>query len=103
MCIVKLKLLSLDIASSSQNGVCTGRGPRRPNDCSNVPGPSIPVGVPIANTAVFLVTRQQPDGEGAKLDTPQTVCCGESQVIAEHGAVGEVCIAGACVAAGYLG
>ncbi len=97
------RLLSLDAFSSSHICACAGRRSERHNDCSGWPEPSIPVGMPIADTAVFLVPRQQRDSGGAELNAAQTVCCEGLQVIVEHGALGEVCIAGACVAAGYLG
>ncbi len=59
----------------------------------------MPVGMPLDNTAVFLLPQHEAD-----IGNP-VVQASDGQdglEFAEHGSVGEVCIAGACVAAGYL-
>ena len=60
----------------------------------------MPVGTPLDNTAVFILPLHDDDGDSPAAQASD----GPSDLeIAEHGSVGEVCIAGACVAAGYLG
>jgi hypothetical protein len=65
-----------------------------------VESPTVPVGKPINNTAVFLLPWQAEDD-----CQTSTACseCANKLDFAERGALGELCIAGACVAAGYLG
>ena len=60
----------------------------------------LPVGTPLDNTAVFIPPLHDDGGDSPAAQASD----GPSDLeIAEHGSVGEVCIAGACVAAGYLG
>ena len=60
----------------------------------------MPVGAPLDNTAVFIVPCHDEDTESAAARAPDGP---HGPEIAQQGSVGEVCIAGACVAAGYLG
>ena len=61
---------------------------------------TMPVGTPLDNTAVFILPLHDNDGDSGAAHASD----GPSDLeIAERGSVGEVCIAGACVAAGYHG
>ena len=60
----------------------------------------MPVGHPLDNTAVFIVPLRN---DSAGNPAAQHIDGLAGLDIAKHGSVGEVCIAGACVAAGYLG
>ena len=61
---------------------------------------SMPVGIPLDTTAVFILPWHDKITSSPRVHALD----GESSLeLAEHGSVGEVCIAGACVAAGYLG
>lgn len=62
--------------------------------------PSVPVGKPINNTAVFVLPWQ---AEDERQTSRACKGCADTLNFAERGTLGEVCIAGACVAAGYLG
>ena len=61
---------------------------------------NVPVGIPIHNTAVFLL----PWGEiGEQVSREWSPCEDREVQFARRGDLGEVCIAGACVSGGYLG
>ena len=65
-----------------------------------VEAPSVPVGRPINNTAVFVLPWQAEDERQTSRPCSE---CADMLDFAGRGTLGEVCIAGACVAAGYLG
>ena len=66
----------------------------------STPLQSVPVGTPIDHTAVFILAQQ---GDDKNLPATPKRYGPISLEIAEHGELGEVCVAGASVAAGYLG
>lgn len=68
--------------------------PLQPSDSG-----AMPVGTPLDDTAVLILPWQDDDtgSPASQISEGQSIL-----ELAEHGSVGEVCIAGACVAAGYL-
>ena len=85
--------------------LCAGKGVEAPAREKPVLGKAgtarnVPVGMPIHNTAVFLL----PWGEsGEQVSRDWSPCEDRKVQFARRGDLGEVCIAGACVSGGYLG
>jgi hypothetical protein len=93
------------LSGSSRCPLCAGKGVEAPAREKAVLGKAgtarnVPVGMPIHNTAVFLL----PWGESGEQVSRDWSPCEEGEVqFARQGDLGEVCIAGACVSGGYLG
>ena len=66
----------------------------------STPLQSVPVGTPIDHTAVFILAQK---GDDENLPATPEDYGHIGLAIAAHGELGEVCVAGASVAAGYLG